>query len=61
MRLYVILVDLLLQDSEVLPIRRLRVGFVPLQVYSAEISTVKFILMSGSKGGRLVLARLCTT
>lgn len=30
MRLYVILVDLLLQDSEVLPIRRLRVGFVPL-------------------------------
>jgi hypothetical protein len=61
MRLYIVLDDFLFQNSKVLSIRMLRVGFMPLEVYGAEIFVVKFILMSDTESGSPVLAGLSTT
>jgi hypothetical protein len=60
-RLYIVLDDFLLHNSKVMSIRMLRVGFMPLEVYGAEIFTVKFILVSDTESASLVLAGLCTT
>jgi hypothetical protein len=60
-RLYIVLDDFLFQNSKVLSIRMLRVGFMPLEVYGAEIFAVKFILMSDTESASPVLAGLCTT
>jgi hypothetical protein len=60
-RLYIVLDDFLFQNSKVLSIRMLRVGFMPLEVYGAKIFAVKFILVSDTESGSPVLARLSTT